>query len=510
MAEEVKYVLTLKDLLTPKLVQANKEADTLEKKMGGLGNAIALAFSGAAIVAFTQKVIQAGTVVENAKIGLTTLLGDANEAAGVIKNTMEDATKTPFAFEGLLAANKALISAGLNSKDARKDVLNLSNAIAATGGGDDELNRMVINLQQIKNTGEATALDIKQFAYAGINIYKVLEAAGIQYSKGQAITYEQITGALQKAHDKGGIYFNGLENMANSTSVKISNMGDAVFQLSVKIFNYLKPAIDATVGALTGAVQWIGANKDIIIALGAGVLTLAAAYVLYNGYLLYNNVLIVANNALTFLAMVASDGLAAALYAVGVAGTTMWAALTLGLSLVVTGLVYAYQKSITFRAVLGGIWGVAKALGNIFYGLGEIIVGAFSFSPSIFIQGAKDLANAAGNIGSAYAQGYAGVMQSVGGGSTTMGSVFGGAFAGLGGGKKKTETTAAGGPGGLGTPSSNVGGAKPTTINITINKLVEKLEIATTNITQGATKVKEEMTKAIVEAITDAQVIAGQ
>lgn len=505
MAEEVKYVLTLKDLLTPKLVNANTEAKKLEGTMGGLGNAIALAFSGAAIAAFGAKVIQAGTTVENARIGLTTLLGDSKEAAGVIKNTMEDATTTPFAFEGLLAANKSLISAGVNSEDARKDVLNLSNAIAATGGGDDELNRMVVNLQQIRNTGKATALDIKQFAYAGVNIYAVLAAAGVKLGEGQEATYEQITMALKKAHDKGGIYFNGLENMANTTSVKISNLGDAFFQLNVKIFNYFKPAIDATVNALTNAVKWVGENKDLLIALGAGVATLAAGYLLYNTYLAYNNALILINNTRTFIAMVASDGLTAALYAVGVAGTAMWAALTMGLSLVVAGIVLAYQKSETFRAVLSGIGAVAGALGSIFASLGKIVMGVFTLSPTMLLSGAQDLANAAGSIQGAYSKGYAQSMQASAGSGSTLSTMFG-----MGGETANEKIKPGVGGKSLGTPAANVGNSKPTTINITINKLVETLKISATTVSDSASKVKDEMTKAIVSAITDATVISGQ
>ena len=44
----------------------------------------------------------------------------------------------------------------------------------ATGGGNDELTRMASNLQQIKNAGKATAMDIRQFAYAGIDVYGIL------------------------------------------------------------------------------------------------------------------------------------------------------------------------------------------------------------------------------------------------------------------------------------------------------------------------------------------------
>lgn len=37
----------------------------------------------------------------------------------------------------------------------REDAMNLANAIAATGGGNDELARMATNMQQIKTVGKS-------------------------------------------------------------------------------------------------------------------------------------------------------------------------------------------------------------------------------------------------------------------------------------------------------------------------------------------------------------------
>jgi len=294
-AEKVEYELSLKDLLSGKIKEADNNArqldgtmSTLQGTIGKVGAAIGIAFGLSAIKDFGMSMIAAGTTVENAQTGLTTLLKDSNEASGVIKNTMEDAQKTPFAFEGLLAANKALISAGVESKQAREDVLNLSNAIAATGGGDVELQRMVVNLQQIKNAGKATALDIKQFAYAGVNIYKVLaDATGqpISKVKDMEISYDNLTMALKKAHAEGGIYYHGLENMAGNTSVQISNLGDAMFQLKNKMFTDLKPAITATIQTLFGLIEklkqgweWVKRNQDTIVPLAKTVGSLWLAF----------------------------------------------------------------------------------------------------------------------------------------------------------------------------------------------------------------------------------------
>ena len=294
----VRYTLSLTDLLTGKLAQADQTAKNLDSTMSTLQNSInrvgaafGVAFGIQAIKNAGAAIIDAGTTVENAQTGLTTLLKDANAAKQVISNTMEDAQTTPFAFEGLLQANKALISAKVGAAEARNTVKDLANAIAATGGGDVELGRMVVNLQQIKNVGKATAMDIRQFAFAGINIYQLLaDATGlpIEKTKDLEVSYDLLTFALKKAHAEGGLYANGLENMAGNTSVQISNLGDALFKLKVNMFNDLKPALTELIQMgmdgikwLASAWEWTKRNHDIIIALGKGVLAGVLAFKAY-------------------------------------------------------------------------------------------------------------------------------------------------------------------------------------------------------------------------------------
>jgi tape measure domain-containing protein len=274
-------------MMSKAIDNANSSANRLEGTMTNVKSILgALGVAGgiAGMVQFGRSMVEAGTKVEDATTGLTTLLKDSAQAAQVVSNTMEDATKTPFGFESLLLANKALISAGVNANVAREDVMNLANAIAATGGGDDELQRMVVNLQQISNTGEATAQDLKQFAFAGVNLTKVLGDAGIKLAKGQQATYAQITYALKKAHDEGGVYFNGLENMMGNSSIKISNLEDAFFQFKVRLFQTVQPALNGIIDSLIkltenlmSMVKWVSENREQIKALAIGLGTMYTA-----------------------------------------------------------------------------------------------------------------------------------------------------------------------------------------------------------------------------------------
>jgi len=522
MATVVEYILNLRDNLSRGIDGANSSVNRLESNLGnaksaamGLGSALGLTFGVAGLGMFVKNMVDAGSKVENAKTGLTTLLKDAVEAQGVIDNTMKDATQTPFAFEGLLSANKALISAGVESSKAREDVLNLGNAIAATGGGDAELQRMVVNLQQISNTGKATALDIKQFAFAGVNIYKVLEAAGIKAGKegsNTAITYDQITAALKKAHEAGGIYANGLENMAGNTSVQISNLGDAFFQLSVKMFNDLKPAIEWVIKGMFGFIEtlrkawdWAVKNKDMISTMAKSIL---AAYVAFKAMTIVPAILLAIENAMV---------------AAAVSGVSFGAAMTAALGPIalvaaaVGGLVYIFSS-------LGDQIKRANEERNKFLGQsndkelayleevaasrggGQTNKDAVAAEEKARLQ--ADLRDLQGKLLAANTEDSNRINNQI---TETLGKIntvdrFQQGL--IPGAKSKTLGSKQIGLAKVDTKSKATGN-KSITINVSIKDLIGVQNINTTNLKEGAGKIRDVVVATLTGAVNDFQVVAG-
>lgn len=204
---------------------------------GGISQLSGMAMSGIGAV------IGASAKEEQNKVGLSTFLGKAgaNEAYANIK---KDAAVTPFDTESLLMSNRALISAGASAKDARRDTMNLANAISAVGGGNAELSRMATNMQQIKTVGKASAMDIKQFAFAGVNIYKLLaDATGknIDQVKEMDVSYTLLSKALQHAGEKGGAYFGAMEAQSQTIGGKWSTFKDNLTNTAADIGTALQP-----------------------------------------------------------------------------------------------------------------------------------------------------------------------------------------------------------------------------------------------------------------------------
>lgn len=228
------------------------------------GNLVATALEkvGSAVVDAGKSVISTGvdynSQMEQYTVAFTNMLGSADKAESALAQIKQDAAKTPFDTAGLVKANQLLISTGVDAQSARNVVMALGDAVKATGGGNDELSRMAQNLQQIKNAGKATSADIKQFAYAGIDVYGILadytgkSTADVQK---MSISYDLLTNALLSASEEGGRYFGAMETQSQTLDGRISTLKDNATQLAGALTEGLASTEGELVNVATGWVQ---------------------------------------------------------------------------------------------------------------------------------------------------------------------------------------------------------------------------------------------------------------
>lgn len=220
--------------------------------MAGIFSKLGSAALGAA-EGFISSGIEYNAQIEKYTTGFTNMLGSAEAAQQVMSQIQEDAAKTPFDVASLTQANQYLISAGENASYARDTIMALGDAVSATGGGNDELNRMSQNLQQIANTGKATAADIKQFAYAGIDVYGILaDYTGKSTAEVQnmTISYDLLTQALQAASEEGGRYYNSMDTQSQTMNGRVSTLKDNVSQLAGLLTGNLSSGVGVVIGNL--------------------------------------------------------------------------------------------------------------------------------------------------------------------------------------------------------------------------------------------------------------------
>lgn len=251
----------------------NRSANTAGSGVSGMANQFAAASAKATVLAnmltslgtkavglakgFVEMGISYNAQIEKYTTGFTNMLGSAQAAQEAMQAIQEDAARTPFDVASLTQANQLLISAGENAAYSRKVINALGDAVSATGGGNAELSRMAANLQQIANVGKAAAIDIKQFAYAGINIYQILAdytGKSVQEVQNMTISYDLLSHALIAASEEGGRYYNAMDTQSQTMNGRISTLKDNVSQLAGLMTGDLSSGIGVVIGHLNDMV----------------------------------------------------------------------------------------------------------------------------------------------------------------------------------------------------------------------------------------------------------------
>lgn len=118
----------------------------------------------------------------SAKIGFSTLLGDA-AGQQMMDDLDEFARTTPFKTSEVIANAQKMIAMGWQAENIIEDMTTIGDAAAATGKGDEGLNRIVLALSQIQSKGKLSTEELNQLAEAGISAKRYI-AEGLGYGSG--------------------------------------------------------------------------------------------------------------------------------------------------------------------------------------------------------------------------------------------------------------------------------------------------------------------------------------
>lgn len=203
--------------------------------------------------------------------------------------------------------------------------------------------------------------------------------------------------------------------------------------------------------------------------------------------------------------------------------------------------VYFWNTSVKFRAVIKGIWAGFKAFfsglkdlaSKVFSAIGDLIVACFKFDGSGISNALGKLKNAystyGSEIGKAFNEAYEAELKAGGEKdaaaegkkasgavakavpTTKAGAGAAGATGASVGGVPKADPTGGSlrGAGGSSAAASAGGdGGKIKNITIHIDKLIEKLELHTTTLTEGTEQMRERVLEALMGALNDTQLAA--
>jgi tape measure domain-containing protein len=194
---------------------------------------------GEAAIKYVKESVEAFSKFEMIKTNLEVVSSSAEEASRIFNDLQKMAGRTPFNVAQLAEAATMLRQTGMSANELIPTLEMLGNV---SGGSAEKFSRISVNFAQIQSTMKATSMDIRQFATAGVPIYKMLEEMGVQ---GTA-TANDISEAFKRMTQAGGQFYNAMEKGAQTITGLKTNLEGLKEQ---------SKALQAEIGGMAGITK---------------------------------------------------------------------------------------------------------------------------------------------------------------------------------------------------------------------------------------------------------------
>lgn len=259
MAEkQATLILQLKEFVSGGLskigTSLNRFANNLDKSKLMFGAvAAASAFLGKSFLGAADK-------MEQWTISFTTMLGSAGKAKKLMEEVKVFAEKTPFELPDVIKGAKGLLAFGFAAEEiipALKDVGDVSAGLGVP------IERLILNLGQVKSQTKLTGRELRDFAIAGVPLLAEL-AKNLNMSEEEIqemvsagkIGFDEVRKAFSTMAGESGKFGGLMEKQMTTLTGKISNLQDAIFRVSSEIGEYLMPVAKYLVDRLMRLVDW--------------------------------------------------------------------------------------------------------------------------------------------------------------------------------------------------------------------------------------------------------------
>jgi tape measure domain-containing protein len=414
--------------------------------------------AGASVMSFGKAVVESLKNYEYFHASLKTMLhGNENATASLESQLIKLAATTPFELTEVQTATKQLLAYGFKAGEVIETIRTLGDVSAGTG---NNIGDVVYLYGTLRTSGRVALTDVNQFANRGIPIWESLAknmkltTKEVREFVGQGkVGFKDVEKAFQSMTGAGGQFFGMMDAQSKTVGGQLSNMADSWEQLKVQVGKSQTGIIASTINMVSSMLGEI--NKAI-----AG-----------------------------------SNAMDEAFSAKKLQGPSV-------------------------LETIGGMFGNTELRGqrNLVRELTSMSDFANSKNSEVALRTQRELM-------------YAGKMKEskafISGQISKEDydkrlSIYDYFINNLAGGldvlKTKENKTV-----GLGTDNNSLGGAsttkslgtgtevtgqRPQSLTINITKLVESLNVQTTNLTEGTAKIKEMVSKALLEAVNDANLTA--
>lgn len=223
---------------------------------------------------------------------LTSIEGSATKAHDAVRRLKEIAKMPGLGVEEAIQGFAGLRNAGLNQALSEEVIRQFGNANARSGGGKEELGRILIAIQQMAVKPFLQGDELMQLMEARIPAPAILKqrfgTADTQLLQKQGITslmvIQGLTAELAKLPRVGDSAKNSIENFKDALDAAEVSLGGAVASFAVKPLNQLSDAVTelANAGVVSDAVKEfagaLGIAKDNSISVKDGLVKMIAAF----------------------------------------------------------------------------------------------------------------------------------------------------------------------------------------------------------------------------------------
>ena len=240
----------------------------------------------------------------------TTGVAALGEAATLTKDRMKElevlARQPGLGFEQAVQGDVRLRAVGISAEQSAKSLKAFANAIATTGGGKSEFDRVTVQLAQLSAKGKVLAQDLRPIIEAAPavsaalqKLYGTVDSEEISkqlQKQGQSSTdfIAVLTDELGKIPTVAGGLKNSLENLGDTVTISLAKIGDGIsralnlpavlagisdFVTRIgEAFNGLSPATQKMVIALAGVAAATGPILFAVGSLGVALPAITAGF----------------------------------------------------------------------------------------------------------------------------------------------------------------------------------------------------------------------------------------
>jgi tape measure domain-containing protein len=239
------------DSIGKSTMQTDKHATKFGKTIGGLGATLAplstaagvgFAGLGVAIGGAVKQGIDFNANMQQSRTAFTNLLGSSSEAQAMLDRLYNVAAKTPFEFPQLVQSTQRLLGFGMAAKDVEPTMRAVGDAVAASGGGAEQIDRVSTALGQMQAKGKVSSEELMQLSESGVPALKLLQDE-------LGLTGTQLSSQLQKGAigaDKG------IAALVAGMNKRYGGMAVAQSKTFSGMLSTLKDNVSQTLGAMTG------------------------------------------------------------------------------------------------------------------------------------------------------------------------------------------------------------------------------------------------------------------